>query len=178
MSELSNKKIELTAEHLKSMHNGAVVIPSHILQSDKISRVNKLVFGIFLRDSIARPHLDINSSYISNEIDLSRPSITTKINSLKDLDLIEKKYETPQEIKDMVTTRRQVEDKGSPLYSNGKQCEWCEVFFPVLDSHHYPKPKSKGGKEIVDICPNCHQLFHYFENIYTLSGEVKVVGHA
>lgn len=41
------------------------------------------------------------------------------------------------------------------------ECEWCNVKTSVLHKHHYPIPKSKGGTDIVNICPNCHHEFHY-----------------
>lgn len=44
------------------------------------------------------------------------------------------------------------------------ECEWCKSKTLVLHRHHYPIPKSKGGTETVNICPNCHQEFHYLEN--------------
>ncbi len=44
------------------------------------------------------------------------------------------------------------------------ECEWCGTKTLVLHEHHYPTPNAEGGKEIVNICPNCHQEFHYLEN--------------
>ena len=44
------------------------------------------------------------------------------------------------------------------------ECEWCRTKTLVLHKHHYPIPKAEGGKEIVNICPNCHQEFHCLEN--------------
>lgn len=44
---------------------------------------------------------------------------------------------------------------------DGLKCNWCGVKTSVLHSHHYPIPKSEGGQETVDICPNCHHEFHY-----------------
>lgn len=41
------------------------------------------------------------------------------------------------------------------------ECEWCNVKTSVLHKHHYPIPKSEGGTDIVNICPNCHHEFHY-----------------
>ena len=46
-------------------------------------------------------------------------------------------------------------------YSNtGKVCEWCGHKSYILHKHHFPVPKSMGGTEIVEICPNCHSTFH------------------
>lgn len=39
-------------------------------------------------------------------------------------------------------------------------CEWCGENVATVDEHHYPVPKSKGGTEVVRICPNCHCTFH------------------
>ena len=39
-------------------------------------------------------------------------------------------------------------------------CEWCGEKVAVVDEHHYPIPKSKGGIDVVRICPNCHYTFH------------------
>ena len=39
-------------------------------------------------------------------------------------------------------------------------CEWCKEKTAVLQEHHYPIPRAKGGEEKVYICPNCHYTFH------------------
>ena len=41
-----------------------------------------------------------------------------------------------------------------------RQCQWCGVKTLYLQEHHYPVLKSKGGKDIVSICANCHSEFH------------------
>ena len=38
-------------------------------------------------------------------------------------------------------------------------CNWCGKN-PIQVKHHYPIPKSRGGKEMVDICATCHSLYH------------------
>ena len=42
----------------------------------------------------------------------------------------------------------------------GNVCEWCKGYTTKLHKHHYPIPRKDGGKEIVNICPNCHYEFH------------------
>ena len=42
----------------------------------------------------------------------------------------------------------------------GQICDWCNMESYILQEHHYPIPKIKGGKNIVKICPNCHYTFH------------------
>jgi hypothetical protein len=42
----------------------------------------------------------------------------------------------------------------------GNICEWCGRESYILHKHHFPIPKSKGGTNTVNICPNCHSTFH------------------
>lgn len=42
----------------------------------------------------------------------------------------------------------------------GFVCDWCGKESFLLHSHHYPIPANKGGKNIVNICPNCHYTYH------------------
>lgn len=39
-------------------------------------------------------------------------------------------------------------------------CVWCKKENIRLIRHHYPVPKSKGGKEKVYICKICHKKWH------------------
>lgn len=47
-------------------------------------------------------------------------------------------------------------------------CEWCNSQVITLESHHYPIPKSEGGKKTVDICPDCHSAFHHSFLVYIM----------
>ena len=42
----------------------------------------------------------------------------------------------------------------------GFKCEWCGQPCMVLQKHHFPVSRSRGGKKTVDICPNCHYTYH------------------
>ena len=53
-------------------------------------------------------------------------------------------------------------NKSNPKF----KCEWCGCGCNVINEHHYPIPKSKGGTDIVKICPNCHSEFH---SLYKIS---------
>lgn len=44
-----------------------------------------------------------------------------------------------------------------------KTCDWCGCKTTILHKHHYPVPKRLGGKDIVNICSNCHNEFHLAE---------------
>lgn len=74
---------------------------------------------------------------------------------LREHNLIEYKKSSPRQVKALVLNA----DIG-----NMKVCEWCGGKSIVLQKHHYPVPKAKGGTETVNVCPNCHYGFHYLEN--------------
>ena len=59
--------------------------------------------------------------------------------------------ETPEEAK-----AKTIELKGK-----GGECEWCGERNYILQEHHYPIPRFKGGTEVVRICPNCHATYHH-----------------
>lgn len=44
-------------------------------------------------------------------------------------------------------------------------CCWCGVNTTTMHSHHYPVSKKDGGKETIEICPNCHHEFHFDNNL-------------
>lgn len=39
-------------------------------------------------------------------------------------------------------------------FNTGEECDWCGIRCLVLHKHHYPIPKTAGGKDVVYICPN------------------------
>jgi hypothetical protein len=43
-------------------------------------------------------------------------------------------------------------------------CEWCQIKTVILHKHHYPIAKKDNGKQIINICPNCHSEFHNYIN--------------
>jgi len=45
----------------------------------------------------------------------------------------------------------------------GPKCEWCGNTKESWDMlrHHFPLPRSLGGKATVNICRSCHDQFHY-----------------
>lgn len=74
---------------------------------------------------------------------------------LKKHNLIEYKKSLPRQIRDNVLNAD---------IKNMKVCKWCGGKSIVLQKHHYPIPRAKGGTETVSVCPNCHYGFHYLEN--------------
>lgn len=55
-------------------------------------------------------------------------------------------------------------------------CEWCGGQSPALQRHHYPLPRSEGGKDTVKICGSCHAEFHFYESdpFYCLSAPMRL----
>lgn len=47
---------------------------------------------------------------------------------------------------------------------NTKQCQWCKCQTKVINQHHFPIPKSEGGGDVVEICPNCRFEYHALED--------------
>ena len=90
-----------------------------------------------------------------NIIFMTPKVIQDNCEKLREHNLIEYKKSLPRQIRDNVLN---VDIK------NMKVCNWCGGKSIVLQKHHYPIPRAKGGTEIVSICPNCHYGFHYLEN--------------
>lgn len=49
-------------------------------------------------------------------------------------------------------TKAKADVKGSP-------CPWCGRRLATVP-HHYPIPRSQGGKQTINICGRCHRLYH------------------
>lgn len=92
-------------------------------------------------------------SYIQKKIlpFFSTATVKRAITKLKGLGYIETDTITPEEAKEKV-----IKNKENTRYI----CEWCGCGCNVINKHHYPIPKIKGGTSVVKICPNCHYEFH------------------
>lgn len=90
-------------------------------------------------------------------------TIKRTIEKLKQQGYLNKKKISAEEIKEIV-----INGKKNPKYV----CEWCGCGCNVLNEHHYPIPKSKGGKKIVKICPNCHYEFHSINKSQIIMGGI------
>lgn len=112
----------------------------HISPKDDLNETVRKIINEYEND---------NDNDNDNENDVSLPTIRERIVQNDPIDPISYK-----EIKDEI-----MNNKG-----NGeKTCEWCGCKTTVLHKHHYPIPKRQGGKEIVNICSNCHHEFHVRE---------------
>ena len=90
----------------------------------------------------------IKSRYLSF---LSKSTIKRALKSLHDTGFLTNSLNDSEMKKNIV-----LENKRNPKYV----CEWCGCKCNLLNKHHFPIPKSQGGTETVNICPNCHYEFH------------------
>lgn len=58
----------------------------------------------------------------------------------------------------MFASDKEVFDSLNGNFSRG--CLFCGYDEIGLDKHHYPIRAKAGGTDIINICPNCHRLFH------------------
>tara|TARA_X000001316_G_scaffold8267_1_gene2169 strand:+ start:152 stop:568 length:417 start_codon:yes stop_codon:yes gene_type:complete len=92
---------------------------------------------------------------------------TTQLNRLKSEGLLVEKNLPYKEAVNLL------KDKRANNYGD-LHCEWCGSKVFVLHQHHYPMKKCDGGKETVNICPNCHYEYHYLtESRYELADFLK-----
>lgn len=94
----------------------------------------------------------LQNERLADEFMLTMISKTTLIkikNRLIKKELL-KKTTSPIEAKEIVLSNK----------NKGAVCEWCGCKTNAIQKHHFPIPKSKGGKDTVNICPNCHYEYH------------------
>lgn len=78
------------------------------------------------------------------------------ISELTDFGLIEWAEMPPEEAKTICQGKQPSITEGFDLF-----CEWCGSSTIVLQSHHFPIPRSLGGQSAVQICPSCHYEYHH-----------------
>lgn len=120
--------------------------------------ISATIIGIYHQDYLGKRKLSsftIDEIYHSLGGCVKQILIKTKLDSLCSNGWIKKSRLSPIEAKNLVC------QKQPQSFSLGTlTCQWCQAQTLILDNHHYPILKSKGGQEIVKICPNCHQEFH------------------
>lgn len=132
--------------------NCNIILNNKILRDNNISPMTKLVYGeMSLRPGIS---YKITAKELSILYNTTEESILRNIRELVKSGYLKEIEYSPSIIKHIII-------KGEEKLN---KCEWCGENSVVLQEHHYPIPKSKGGTETVNICPNCHYGFHYLEN--------------
>lgn len=70
----------------------------------------------------------------------------------------------PEDVKSIVISLR-----GTAHPSKGYlSCDWCGTRAFGLHNHHYPIPRQNGGTKTVEICHNCHFLYHHIKDFRTI----------
>lgn len=86
----------------------------------------------------------------------SEQTIKRELEKLIKHGFIEKHKLTPEE-------KRTLFSSGINSNQNGVgdvSCVWCGCKTYSPHEHHFPISKSKGGKNIILVCPNCHYGYH------------------
>lgn len=121
-----------------------VWIPKEVWLDTRLSLNEKFYFALYLQFQ--------KNENITDRIMLqiaTKTTICSVKKSLKELGLI-----------DIITDHKQAKELVLKRKGQGEECEWCGLYTFAIQEHHYPIPKSKGGKETVRICPNCHSEYH------------------
>lgn len=124
-------------------------IPKEILKDTRLTVTEKMIAALEINGLKNRTNKEI-----SDFLAISISSLSNGFKRLKSFGYIKEKHLSYEQIKKIV-----LEEKENAKFV----CEWCGCKCNILNEHHYPIPKSKGGTETVKICPNCHSEFHSVE---------------
>lgn len=124
-------------------------IPVEILKDTRLTTIEKMIASLEANGLKNRTNKEI-----AEFLAISNSKLASGFEKLKKLGYISENTLSYEEIKEIVLKEKE----------NAKfVCEWCGRKCNILNEHHYPIPKSKGGTETVKICPNCHAEFHSVE---------------
>lgn len=129
---------------LTTMECKNVYIPLDIIKNKLLKPSDKVYISMYYQYGNNEYYADKNMLEVCSKQALLR--IKRK---LRKLNLLNQNL-SPTEVKNIVLKNKNI----------GYVCEWCKTKTNAIQEHHYPIPKSKGGKEIVKICPNCHYEYH------------------
>jgi hypothetical protein len=136
--------------------NYYAIIPANVRYDKELPSSAKLLYGELTALSNEKGFCWATNEYFAELYGVHNKSISRLISQL------EKKGYVKISHDDEIVQK--LKDKNLKGYGIGNEiCSWCQINTSVLHGHHYPIPKSKGGTEIIDICPNCHHEFHYHE---------------
>lgn len=124
-------------------------IPEEILRDTRLTTTERMIASLEINGLKNRTNKEI-----ADFLAISSSSLASGFKKLKELGYIKEQNLNYEEIKEIV-----LKEKETAKYT----CEWCGCKCNILNEHHYPIPKSKGGTKTVKICPNCHSEFHSVE---------------
>lgn len=138
------KKIKSEIPNLKELvSEGNIFIPLDLLRNNELNYEEKMYLSIYYC-------LDKNIDDTDRVARLKYNKLVKIKKRLYKLKYLNIKRMTPNEIK----------EKTIRLSHKGLKCEWCKKESYILHKHHYPLSAREGGKEVVNICPNCHYTYH------------------
>lgn len=124
-------------------------IPAEILKDARLTTIEKMIASLEINGLKNRTNKEI-----AEFLAISNSKLASSFEKLRKLGYISESKLSYEQIKEIVLKEKE----------NAKfVCEWCGCKCNILNEHHYPIPKSKGGTETVKICPNCHAEFHSVE---------------
>ena len=129
---------------ITSNKNENLYIPLSILHNKQLNAKEKIYLASYIQYNNNEYYADENMLTCCSKMVLYQ--IKKKLKKLKLLN----NYILPEQAKELVLLNK----------NKGQTCQWCGIKTNAIQEHHYPIPKSKGGKEIVKICPNCHYEYH------------------
>lgn len=153
INRYSHKNPPITFEESKfdsvSSFNGVFITPD-IMMDDRLHIISKCILSLYRQCE----DLNLVMHIICDDGTITKHTFNKYVSQLEELGLI-KNFHLKSD--NNLTSK----DLTIKLAGTGKKCEWCGNRNYVLESHHFPIPKCKGGKTTVNICPNCHATFHY-----------------
>lgn len=148
---------------------GYVFVPN-ILIDKYMPIITNSAFYILMRIyHLERP---VIASDLFNDLDISNRTVQRSFEELLSHKLINKFFFTEEKIISSLKTKTQI-SFDNPIYRTNS-CAWCESQAYILHKHHYPIPRSLGGEEVIEICPNCHCEYHFLmdNTFYIFNDEV------
>lgn len=121
-----------------------VWIPKEVWLDERLGLIDKYYLSIYRQCGNNEAETDKMMKQIASTSTIC--GIKYRLKALKFI----KEITDYEEAKNLVLKRK----------GQGNRCEWCGNKTYALQEHHFPIPKSKGGKETVLICPNCHYEYH------------------
>lgn len=150
LDEMFERIKEENEDYDERIANGDLFIPN-CLFIGKPFKINEV---FYICDYYATGKNIIETDKKMARMKLSNYQLKSIKKKLKKLNIIKEEKYTVEELKEATIQ----------LSHKGLKCEWCNQETYILHKHHYPISHKNGGKEVVNICPNCHYTFHKLES--------------
>lgn len=139
------------SENQKSYY---AIIPANVRYDKELTANAKLLYGEITALCNEKGYCWATNGYFADRLECSQTSISRLIKQLANRGYVSIKTEN--------NIVEQLISKNLNGFGFGNSvCDWCGIKTSVCHKHHYPIQKKDGGKETVNICPNCHNEYHY-----------------